>query len=294
MKIERTHFDSAGLRLDASFYLPVGGARDPGMPFVVACSGFQGLNDIHPARFARSLTALGHPCFGFDYRGFGASEGERGRVLLEDQIEDIVAAVRFVHSRPAAAGRPLVLIGWGMAGGLILEAARAAPPVTGLVCLNGFYDAERVQRAVRGEAGWAAFLGWLEEKRIARRQGADERVDPFDIYPLDEVTRRYVDGVLRKNAAFGVDVTLDFAESLLRFRPERDLAHLAGTPLFIGHGSENALHPPDEARSLRRAYPGPSTLYWVEGGGHTEWMLDEDPKYQALMTAVASWMNGLG
>jgi uncharacterized protein len=293
MKIEPTSFSSAGLRLAASAYLPDGGAP-AGLPFVLACSGFQGLNDIHPARFARSLTALGYPCFGFDYRGFAGSEGARGRVRLEDQIEDIAAAAACVRARPDAAGRPLVLIGWGMAGGLILEAARRVGEVAGLVCLNGFYDAERVQRAVRGDEGWRAFLGWLEEKRLARARGAREAIDPFDIYPLDEVTRGYVDEVLRKNPRFGVDVTLEFADSLLGFRPERDLAHLAGTPVFIGHGSHNALHPPEEARALHRAYPGPKTLHWVEGGGHTEWMLDDHPKYLALMSAVAAWIGALG
>lgn len=297
MKIDRTSFQSAGLRLDASFYLPDGGGGgddDPRRPFILSCSGFQGLNNIHPARFARTLTALGYRCFGFDYRGFAESEGDKGRVLLEDQVEDIVAAARFVRSRPEAAGRPLVVLGWGMAGGLVLQAAKEIDGLAGLVCLNGFYDAERVQRAVRGDDGWRTFLGWLEDKRMARARGDASKVDPFDVYPLDEVTRGYVDGVLRKNPDFGVDVTLDFAESLLRFRPERELGHLAKTPVFIGHGSQNALHPPKEAQSLHRSYPGAATLYWVEGGGHTEWMLDDDPKYQALMAAVAAWIGKLG
>lgn len=286
MKIEKVKFRSAGLTLDGSFYVPDGGAA-AGKPFILSCSGFQGLNDIHPARFARTLTPHGYPCFGFDYRGFAESEGERGHVVLEEQVEDIVNAATFVRSRPESQGRPLVLIGWGMAGGLILQAAKQIPDLAGVVCLNGFYDGERVQKALRGETGWETWKRWLEEKK---RTAPDALVDPFDIYPLDKVTVGYVDGVLRTFSAFGENVKLDLADSLLRFKPEQDLAHLAGVPAFIGHGEKNELHPAVEAKSLHDRYPGPKTAYWVPQGGHTEWMLDDDPKFIAMMDRVEKWL----
>ena len=95
----------------------------------------------------RFFTRLGYPCFAFDYRGFEASEGtvakvefsskapyirflishvhpptgERKKVLLEEQIEDIVNAVSFCHAHPKTKGHPIILMGWGMAGGMILE-----------------------------------------------------------------------------------------------------------------------------------------------------------------------------
>ena len=49
--------------------------------------------------------------------------------------------------------RGIVLLGWGMGAGLVLEAASVAGQLMGLACINGFYDAPRVQRALRGEDG---------------------------------------------------------------------------------------------------------------------------------------------
>jgi pimeloyl-ACP methyl ester carboxylesterase len=192
-------------------------------------------------------------------------------------------------------GSSLVLLGWGMGGGLVLQAARWLPRLRGLVCVNGFYNGARVQQTVRGEEDWERFQGWvLEERTRAVTSGEPRRVDPFEIYPLDPVTRGYVDGVLRKNPGFGGEVDTVLADSLLDFAPEQRLEGLDRVPLLVAHGDQNALHPVDEARELHRRYPGPKQLYWVESGGHTEWMHDDDPKYRALAARIADWLDGLG
>ena len=50
---------------------------------------------------ARLLTSLGIPCSHemiFDYRGFGDSEGERGRLVPAEQVVDIRNAVVITRS----------------------------------------------------------------------------------------------------------------------------------------------------------------------------------------------------
>jgi hypothetical protein len=254
-----------------------------------------GLRNIHPERFARALTKYGYPCFGFDYRGFSPSAGTPRRVLLEEQIRDIRHAAIFASAQDELSGVPVLLLGWGMGGGLVLQAAYGVPRLAGLICLNGFYNGRRVQRAVRDSADWARFEQWLLEDRRARVSSSEPRLaDPFDIYPLDAVSRKYVDEVLRKNSGFGGEVHTVLADSLLSFAPERHLDGLEGVPLFVGHGDQNLLHPVEEARSLYRSYPGPATLYLIEGGGHTEWMADDNPLFVALMQRIADWLEQLG
>lgn len=116
-------------------------------------------------------------------------------------------------------------------------------------------------------------------------------VDPFAIYPLDPVTIPYVDGVLRKVQGYPDAVNLAFADSLLAFKPEARVGELGDLPLFIGHGADNALHPPAEARSLAASYPGPVEVCWLEGGGHTEWMHDESAIFRRLVDAIDGWLK---
>jgi pimeloyl-ACP methyl ester carboxylesterase len=289
---EKTSFYSEGLKLDASFYLPDAGKADTRRPLVLTCSGFMGLNRIHPARFARSLTALGYTCFGFDYRGFAESEGELRRVLLEEQITDIANAAAYASTHPNVYGNRVLLMGWGMGGGLVLEAARLIPKVVGLVCMNGFYNGKRVQKMVRGFSAYVDFLEHVDAARaLAVRTGEVVDVDPFTIYPLDPQSEDYVDTVLRQVPEFGGLVKPMLADSLLRFAPDTHLEDFSRVPLLIAHGERNFLHPPTEAEELYTRYPGPKQLHWLWNAGHTEWMADDNPTFQGLVSAIDGWYH---
>ncbi len=293
MRIDPTSFYSEGLKLDAAFFLPDEGKEDRSRPLVITCSGFMGLKDIHPARFGRALTALGYTCFGFDYRGFANSEGERRRVLLEEQISDIANAAAFASAHPNAGGGRVLLMGWGMGGGLVLEAARLIPRIVGLVCMNGFYNGKRVQKMVRGFSDYVAFLERTDAARAAAsKSGEVIDVDPFSIYPLDPQSEDYVDGTLRLVPEFGGLVKPMLADSLLRFAPDANLEDLSRVPLLIAHGERNFLHPPTEAEALYQAYPGPKELFWLWNAGHTEWMDDANPTFQKLVAAIDGWYHG--
>ncbi|NMU84450.1 alpha/beta hydrolase, partial [Vibrio parahaemolyticus] len=79
-------------------------------------------------------------------------------------------------------------------GGLILDAYRVCQDaIDGLISMNGFYDAVRVQVAQRGEHGWKAFRQFMLEERTRLALGGEKQgIDPFEIYPLDPVSREYV------------------------------------------------------------------------------------------------------
>jgi len=292
MRTEETAFFSDGLKLAGSYFWPDDWDESAPRPMVLANSGFTGLRTIHPARFARYLTSRGLPCFGFDYRGFAESEGTRFRVLLEEQVRDIIHAIAYVSGDDRVDASRLILLGWGMGAGLVIDAARTSPGIAGIVAVNGFYNGARVQLAHRGEQGLNEFRARVQDElRRRSRSGAAHETDPFDIYPLDAQSRTYVDDVLRKSPGYVAErYSFELADSLLRWDAEAfaDRVHL---PLLIAHGDRNQLHPVSEAESLHAAYAGPKELYWIEGAGHTEFMHDDDPKFQALGARVADWIE---
>jgi len=292
MQTEQVSFFSDGLKLDGSFYLPDDFDDSTPQPLIIACSGFTGLNSIHPARFARYLTQHGYACFGFDYRGFAKSEGERGRVILDEQVRDIIHAAAFAAADDRIDENRLVLLGWGMGAGLVLDAARERPGVIGLITVNGFYNGRRVQVAHRGEEGYRKFQARVVEQ-LARQAttGKSEQIEPFDAYPLDPQSSTYVDNVLRKNADYDTEgYAYELANSLIRWHPEA-YASSMHIPVLIAHGDQNTLHPTIEAESLLHSYAGPKELYWIKGAGHTEFMHDDDPKFQALGARIADWLQ---
>lgn len=291
METTRLTFRSDGWHLDAALYQA---DPDPSKPLVIANSGFTGLKHIHPERFARFLTPRGYRVFAFDYRGFAGSEGRKGEVLLDEQARDIANAATFIRAQLQLSWDDLVLLGWGMGAGLVLEASRMLPRLRGIACLNGFYDNRRVQQELRGEEGFHAFQAWLQARAADATLGSEpELQDPFEIYPLDPVSKRYVDTVLRATPGYEASVRLNFAQSLLAFAVDEGLGHLVDTPLCIVHGGDNRLHPPIEAQTLYAKYPGPARLEWLEGAGHTEWMLDDHPTFHDCVARVDDWLGSL-
>ncbi|MBS3819887.1 alpha/beta fold hydrolase [bacterium] len=292
MKEKEVWFFSDGIKLNGTFYYPSEVKTQEKNPIVMTCSGFLGLNAIHPARFARALTQKGYICFGFDYRGFAKSGGERRRVLLQEQIRDIENAALYLSLQKEMKGRNLVLIGWGMGAGLILQAADEIPQLAGLICINGFYNGYRFLKERRTEGQWKEFMNWLHKLRKEEVQtGEIKRVDPFKIYPLDEVTQKYVNDVLFKTKGFGGKVELHFGYSLLHYNPEAQLNHLPPLPLLVVHGEKNKLHPLSEANSLYEKYPGPKELFIIPHAGHTEWMCDDCDPFQNLIQRILQWID---
>ncbi len=294
MRTEPATFYSDGLKLSGAFFLPDEMDESTPRPLVIPCSGFTGLMKIHPARFARFLTQRGLMCFGFDYRGFAESEGERGRVVLDEQVRDIIHATSFAEADPRVDRDRIILLGWGMGAGLVIDAARELLGVLGLIAVNGFYDGKRVQIAHRGPTDYLAFRDHAREQFTRRaRGGKADRGDPFYFYPLDPQSRTYVDNVLRQFDKYDTaDYSAELADSLLRWNPEAYAPHMR-TPLLIAHATRNALHPYTEAEYLFSAYGGPKELHWIYDAGHTEWMLDDNEKFQALGRKIVAWIEGL-
>ncbi|MGH9304370.1 MAG: alpha/beta hydrolase [Acidimicrobiales bacterium] len=283
-------FFSSGIRIDADLHLPGDRAGEPPYPVVIACSGYQGQKIIHPARFARALNPLGYAVLAFDYRGFGSSEGERGRLVPQEWAEDVRAGVdRLSGAGEVDAGR-IALVGWGLGGGVVVVEGADDPRVKAVACINGISDGTRSTRNLHDEASWTRLLARIDADRTRRTViGRSEVADPWDIVrlDLDEQTDGYVSRELYKAPGFGSGVTLESADFLLRFSPEKVAHRIAPRPLLIVHGSDNELYRPIEATSLYEHAGEPKQLKFLDASGHTEWMFDDSPAF----LKVVRWLD---
>jgi hypothetical protein len=275
-----------GLRLDADLHLPAPGEDGRPPPVLIAASGYQGLKVLHPERFARALTPRGYAVLTFDYRGFGASEGERGRLAPQDWAEDLRAAVDRVTGCELVDPERIGLLGWALGGGVAIAEAAEDPRVRAIAAVNAIGDGTRSTRNMHDAESWSRLLTRIESDRRRRASvGRSEITSPWDIVrlDLDERTSPYVLEELYKAPGYGSGVTLQSADLLLRFSPERVVDRLAGRPLLIVHGDQNRLHLPDEARALHDRAHEPKRLVYLEGVGHTEWMFDDHPTFLRLV-----------
>jgi uncharacterized protein len=286
---ESIRFFSDGQRLDGELWLPRSSACSG---VVISCSGYAGLRGLQPARFARALVPHGYACLIFDYRGFGFSDGERGRLFPDEQVEDIRAAVDYLCSRDDTAESPVVLLGWGLGGALVIAEAAHDSRVAAVVALNAIADGYRTTRALHDDASWASLMERLERDRFERlRHGRSALIGPFDVVRLRSPTLDYVQTELYKDSAFGYPVTCHASEQLLRFSVEHLVGRIAPRPLFLAHGAANDLYSPEEAQCLYRLAGEPRELHLLEGAGHSEWMHDGHETFQQLIGLITDFLQ---
>lgn len=294
MRRRPVRFFSEQLMLDGDLYLPDDASSARRCPAVITTSGYQGLKDIHPARFARYLVDAGYVCLAFDYRGFGASEGHRGRLVPQEQVEDVQAAISLLETLPEVDPSAIALVGWALGGGVAIAAAADDARVKGVATVNAVAHGGRSTRALHDDESWAELIRRIADDRHRRVCGSrSELVDPFVVLPLDEVTERYVNHELRKAAGFGIDVTVQSAESLMRFAPELVVDRIGPRPLLLIHARDNGLYAAEESERLFARAHDPKSLVLLDNCGHTEWMFDEHPTFQHVARLVRSFLDEL-
>ena len=116
MREQTVSFYSEGARLTGILRSPDdGGGRRPA---IVQGPGWLGLKDAKLyVPYHQALTAAGYHVLIFDYRGFGDSEGDRGLILPQLQLEDLVNAVTYLTTRDDVDPDNLATFGSGLQGG---------------------------------------------------------------------------------------------------------------------------------------------------------------------------------
>ena len=100
---EKVWFDSDGLKLCGVLNTPEGLKPEERRPAIINLHGFGTSKDAQSMRWpGRALTDWGYVTLRFDFRGLNESEGERGRVICLEQVEDTKAALLFLAGRPEA------------------------------------------------------------------------------------------------------------------------------------------------------------------------------------------------
>jgi pimeloyl-ACP methyl ester carboxylesterase len=130
-------FDSGGVRCAAEHLRGAGDAfagGDGRRPCVVMAHGFSGTMDSGLLPFAERFAAAGLDALVFDYRHFGASEGEPRQLLsIRRQLADYAAAIDFARTLEEVDSNRIVVWGSSYAGGHVVPVAVADGKVAAVI-----------------------------------------------------------------------------------------------------------------------------------------------------------------
>jgi uncharacterized protein len=130
---EDVTFTSGNVRCSAWFYPPRPATRGPA-PCVVLGHGFDGVREQALDNYATRFSEAGIAAFVFDYRYFGASDGEPRQLFSNRaQLEDWRAAIEHVRKHPAVDRDRIALWGTSTSGGHVVKVAAEVGDIAAVV-----------------------------------------------------------------------------------------------------------------------------------------------------------------
>lgn len=261
MRESRVTFFSEGARIAGILRSPdevVGQA-----PAIVQGPGWLGLKDAKLYEpYHQAFTAAGFHILIFDYRGFGESEGDRGLLLPQHQLEDLVNAVTYLTTRDDVDADNLAVFGSGGTGGgnAVLLAATDSR-MRAAVSQVPVADGEDWLRSMRREHEWQDFLVRLEQDRRARVvTGEGELVHPREEIMVATPERKATNVKGDVDERIPTSVPLRCAEAILAYKPIDVVDQVSPAGLLVIGVEADAVTPTAHAIDLYERARGPKKL----------------------------------
>ena len=256
---------SAGLKLTGTVRLPNGLHPGERRAAFLVLHGFgsnhTSSNVLQPTKV---LTELGYVTLGFDMRGCGTSEGERGNLICLEQVEDTSNALSFLAKHPAVDPERIGLIGSSFGGAVAVYTGGVDKRVAAVISNGGWGDGERKFRGQHPTPeAWKKFADMLEAGRGYRgKHGKPLLVPRYDIVPIPPH--------LRNNLAANsiTEFTWETARSMFDFRADDVVGQIAPRPLLLLHAANDSVTPTEQSIELFKRAGQPAELHLISDADH--------------------------
>ncbi len=262
---EAVTFKSEGLTLTGIVHIPDDLKPGNQRPAFLVLHGF-GSNKssqscVQPCNF---LTQMGYVTMRFDMRGCGEAEGEFGRIICLEQVEDTKAAHAYLASRPEVEEARVGAIGSSFGAAVAVYTGGGYEPLAAVVSSGGWGDGERKFRGQHTSAeAWVKFTSMLVEGRRMREEtGKSLMVSRYDIVPIPEHLRTN----LAANAAEMFPA--ETPQSMFDFRADEVVGNIAPRPLLLLHASVDSVTPTEQSIELFKRAGQPTDLHLTADTDH--------------------------
>jgi pimeloyl-ACP methyl ester carboxylesterase len=264
---------SAGLHLHGVVSVPGGVKAGERRAAFLVLHGFGGncksQNVLQPTRV---LGEFGYVTLRFDMRGCGESEGEFGRVICLEQVEDLRNAVTFLSRHPAVDPKHIGVIGSSFGGAIAVYGGGVDERIAAVVSNGGWGHGERKFRGQHPTPeAWARFTAMLAEGRAYREHtGRSLMVSRYDIVPIpqhvrDNLARQSVEMLTANHVEM---FPAETAQSMFDFRAEDVIGRIAPRPLLLIHSAADSVTPTEQSIEMFKRAGQPTELHLFGGLDH--------------------------
>ena len=260
-------FYSEGSKIAAHLYLPDHYQPSTTLPAVILCHGFAGIKEFLLPEYAKSFAAAGYIALIFDYRGFGESKGERGRLVPAEQVVDIRNAITYMETLEEVDSSRIGLWGSSFGGANVITTAAIDKRVRCIVAQLTFGSGERMILGDLNEAEREKLLGTLKKARERTVTKNKTLTLAPDQILTDPDSKAFFQASLREYPGLHTKIPLATLQHIIEYKPEAAIAALEVPALIIG-ADQDIVCPVRESHKLFEAAREPKELYIIENAKH--------------------------
>jgi fermentation-respiration switch protein FrsA (DUF1100 family) len=265
--LKTVEFYSEGSKIAAYLFFPDQYEPGTALPAIILCHGFAGIKEFLLPEYAKSFAATGYIALLFDYRGFGESEGERGRLVPAEQVVDIRNAITFMETLPEVDPARIGLWGSSFGGANVITTTAIDQRVRCLVAQLTFGSGERMILGDLEAAEREKLLGTLKkarERMVIKNKSLS--LTPDQIL-TDTDSKAFYQSSLQKYPALQTKIPLTTLQHIIEYKPEVSIANLSIPVLIIG-ADQDIVCPVLESRRLFEKAVEPKELFIIENAKH--------------------------
>ncbi|MCP5102391.1 MAG: alpha/beta fold hydrolase [bacterium] len=285
---EDVQFYSEGSLVKGILYTPGESGEDGKVPAIVLCHGFAGVKELLLPAYAEAFSRGGYMVLTFDYRGFGESEGEPGKLSPQAQVTDIRNALSFMQSLPRVDAERLGLWGTSFGGANAVVASALDKRVKCLAVQLTFEDGERVITGGLTQEEKDKLYATLT--KIAVKAATRNQVMKLPINKIltDEQSIEFYNKYKDSFQALNIKIPFLTIRETIEHKPGRylDSVHV---PLLIVAAENDKVNPREESEILYKKANEPKSLHIVAGATH--YQVYEGEKFREVASKQLEWFG---
>lgn len=259
------------------------------LPVIILCHGFCGIQEILLPPFAEFFTHSGFCTVTFDYRGFGASTGERGRLVPAMQIEDILSVVEWIKDKPGMDENRIGLWGTSFGGCHVFGAAAENSDIKCIVSQLAFADGEKIVTGKMSEDEKAGFIATLNKMAEKKSITGKEMFVGITRVLADEESKAFFEENKTRHPTMNIKIPFLTVKETLQYKPKENAMRVTCPSLIVVAGNDT-VNPPEQGLELYGAVKSDKKhLHVVEGAQHYDMYSGEH--FDHAVNIQADWFK---
>lgn len=265
------------------------GAGESRLPLIILCHGFCGVRSLLLPAYAKAFVRVGFAALTFDYRGFGDSKGERGRLLPAQQSEDILTVTEWARMQQGIDCGRIGLWGTSLGGGHVFVAASKDPDIKCVVSQLGFADGAEVVTGHLDQDGKKALAATLDDMHERKNHTGKETFVSIPRVMSDPESRAFFERHREQFPELNVKIPFLTVREIMHYRPAVNAGQVK-CPALVVIAERDTVNPPEQGAALFDAVSSSvKMLYLVPGARHYD--IYEGEQFERVSRIQIDWFR---